>query len=222
MSINFDLKANSREKLGSAESRRLRKFGNIPAVIYDKKGNVEISIPTKEFEKEYYKGNIFTTVINLDIAGKTQKVVAHKIDVNPLSDRPAHVTFLKAEDGTKVKANVSVRFFNREKSPGIKRGGFLHIVTRKIQLICPVDSIPQEVTFDIGTMRVGDKIRSVDLDLPENISFANKNEFNIASIIGRGSKEEEETTSATDGEAGEGEEAAAEEGGEAPKEEAKE
>jgi large subunit ribosomal protein L25 len=222
MSINFDLKANSREKLGSAESRRVRNAGNIPAVIYDTKGNIQVSVPTKEFEKEYYKGGIFTTIINLDIVGKVQKVIAHKVDLNPVTDRPTHITFFKAEDGSKVKASVKVRFFNREKSPGIKRGGFLHIITRKIELVCPVESIPQEVTFDIGEMKVGDKIRSIDLDLPENISFANKKEFNIASIIGRGSKDEEEN--AVTGEAGvavEGE-AATEEGGDADKEESKE
>lgn len=190
MSINFDLKADSREKLGSAESRRIRKSGNIPAIVYDNGNNINISVPSREFEREYYKGNISTTLINLDISGKSKKVVINKIEVDPVTDRPSHITFIKA--GDKVKVKVKVTFFNREKSPGIKRGGFLHITSRKVELLCPVDAIPEELTVDIGKMKVGQKIKNIDLELPKNTSFVNKKEFNIASIIGRGSKEEGE------------------------------
>ena len=200
MSINFDLKADPREKLGSAESRRIRKSGNIPAVIYDNGQNIHISISAKDFEKEYFKGNIFTTIINLDINSKKEKVIANKIDVDPVTDRPDHITFVKASD--KVKAKVRVRFFNREKSPGIKKGGFLHIVTRKVELWCPVEEVPEEITYDIGKMRVGQKVRSIDLDLPANVTFANKKEFNVASIIGRGSKDEEDSSTSTTDNAG--------------------
>jgi large subunit ribosomal protein L25 len=225
MSINFDLKADSREKLGSAESRRLRKSGNIPAIIYGDGNNLNITVPTKEFEREYYKGDIYTTLITLDIAGKTQKVLVNKIDVDPVRDRPTHITFVAATK--EVKAKVKVRFFNREKSPGIKKGGFLHIVTRKIELICPIEEIPTEITFDLSSSKVGDKVRSTDLELPANISFAAKNEFNVGSILGRGSKEEEAPTLNADGteitpEEGIVTEEGAEEAPEGDKEESKE
>ncbi len=114
MSIKFDLNANIREKLGSAESRRIRKSGNIPAVIYDKGVNTQISVPTKDFEKEYFKGNIFTTLITLDIKGKKQDVIVNKIDLDPVKDVPSHITFMKAEDN--VKAKVKVTFFLIEKN----------------------------------------------------------------------------------------------------------
>lgn len=196
MSINFDLKADLRKKLGSAESRRIRKSGNIPAVIYDNGNNVQVSIPSKEFEVEYFKGNIFTTLINLSVNGKNQKVITNKIDLNPVTDRPSHVTFIKAD--SKVKAKVKVNFLNKDKSPGLKRGGFLHITARKIELLCPVDAIPTEITVDIGKMKVGEKIRSGDISLPEKISFVTKKDFNIASITGRGNKEETAETATTD------------------------
>ncbi len=191
MSISFDLKATVRNKLGSAESRRIRKSGNIPASINNGGDNVEISISSREFEREYLKGNIFTTLINLDIEGKSQKVIVDDLYLNPVTDKPSHISFMKAEEGSKVKALVKVSFFNREKSPGIKRGGFLHITARKIKLLCPIEAIPQEIAIDIGKMKVGQKIVSADIELPQNVSFVNKKEFNVASIIGRGSKEEE-------------------------------
>ena len=201
MSINFDLKADIRTQSGSAESRRIRKAGNIPAVIYNGHDeNIQISVPLKEFEREYLKGDILTTLINLDIAGKPQKVIATKIDLDAVTDKPSHISFTKVEDKSNVKAKVKVSFSNREKSPGIKRGGFLHITARKIELLCPADFIPNEVVHDISKMRVGDKIRSIDLILPEKTSFVSKKEFNIASIIGRGSKEDAaEGSEATEG-----------------------
>lgn len=225
MSVNFDLKATTRTKLGSAESRRIRKAGNIPSTINNGGNNVELSVPSKEFEKEYLKGDIFTTLINLDIEGKTQKVIVNKIDLNPVTDRIAHVSFVKA-DSKKVKAKVKVTFFGREKSPGIRKGGYLHITSRKVELLCPVDEIPQEIRVSISKMRVGHKVRSNDVELPENVSFANKNIFNIASIIGRGAKEEEEEVVEVEGEDGateDGESADVDkaEGGEAKADDAK-
>ena len=190
MSIKFDLNANIREKLGSAESRRIRKSGNIPAVIYDKGVNTQISVPSKDFEKEYFKGNIFTTLITLDINGKKQDVIVNKIDVDPVRDIPSHITFMKTEDS--VKAKVKVTFFNREKSPGIKKGGFLNIVKRKVELICPANNIPVEIRVDIGKMSVGDKIKSSNIEIPSDTSFALKGrDFTIGSITGRGSKAED-------------------------------
>lgn len=188
MSINFDLKADLRNKSGSAESRRIRKSGNIPAVIYDNGNNTQVSVPSKEFESEYFKGNIFTTIINLDIAGKASKVITNKIDLDPITDRPSHITFIKAEE--RVKAKVKVNFLNKDKSPGLKRGGFLHITARKVNLLCPVNEVPTEVVVDIAKMRVGEKIRSKDIQLPANVAFVAKKEFNVASITGRGNKED--------------------------------
>jgi large subunit ribosomal protein L25 len=200
MTISFDLKADLRSKLGSSESRRVRKSGGIPAIIYGGKENTNITVPAKEFEREYLKGDIHTTVFNLDINGKKQKAVLNKLDLNAVTDKPSHVTFVEAEEGSKVKVKVKVRFFNREKSPGIKKGGFLHISTRKVELLCPVNEIPEEITYDVSKMRVGNKVVSTDLELPQNISFAQVGAFNIASIIGRGAKEEEGVVNA-DGEA---------------------
>ncbi len=214
MSIKLDLNANIREKLGSSESRRIRKSGNIPAIIYNKGVNTQISVPSKEFEKEYFKGNIFTTLITLIIKGKKQEVVVNKIDIDPVKDIPSHITFIKAEDI--VKARVRVKFFNKEKSPGIKKGGFLNIIKRKVDLLCPANEIPEEIKVNVSKMKVGDNLKSSDLDIPKNTSFTIKDrDFTIASITGRGSKEEEDNNldgTATAADAAEGSEVATEEG----------
>jgi large subunit ribosomal protein L25 len=100
MTATFNLKANSREKVGSAESRRLRKAGLIPAIIHNKGGKaIYISVPVKELEHEYLKGNLFTTVAEIEVNGKKIKAVPHAVELNPVTDRPDHVDFTSYKTG---------------------------------------------------------------------------------------------------------------------------
>ena len=193
MTSNFNLKAISRQTLGSADSRRARKEGNIPSVIHNKNGeNQNILVNSREFEREYFKGNIQTTVVEIELDGKKISVIPHKIEIHPVTDRPIHIDFLPFAKGEKVKVKTKLKFTGRDKSPGIKRGGFLHIALRKIEVICNADQIPETIEIDISKLRVGAKIRSTDLNLPAGVALAEKNVLNIASILGRGAKSDED------------------------------
>ena len=187
------LKAEKREKLGSIANKKIKQQGKIPAVIYQTGENINIAIDAKEFEFEYFKGNSKASLIELELNGKKIKVIAHKIDLDPVSDRPIHVDFLDCEGSSFVKAQPKIKFTNQDKSPGLKKGGFLHVVLRKVSVICDnVTNIPTEIEVNIGSMHVGQKIRAKDLILPEGVRFAKKDTFLIASIIGRVSKSDDE------------------------------
>lgn len=196
----FNLNSISRSLVGSSESRRIRKSGMIPAVIYvkGKENNLFISVDRKEFEHEYFKGNIFTTVTDLNLDGKLIKVLPHKVDLNPVTDRPIHIDFIKVEKSKSVKSKVKLKFVGGDKSPGLKKGGFLHIVLRKVELLCNPDSIPQLVEVNVSTLQVGNKVRAGDIVLPDGVSFSDKSNFLICSIIGRGSKEEQSSEATAD------------------------
>ena len=192
------LKAEKREKLGSSQSRKIKRAGRIPAVIYSKNGNINLSLDGREFEQEYLKGITLTSVIDLELNGKKTKVIAHKIELDPVSDRPVHVDFLNCEDSKVLRAKPKLVFLNQEKSPGLKKGGFLHIVLRRIEVICESEkSIPSQIEIDVGSMQVGNKIRANNLKLPAQVKLAKKDNFLIASIIGRG-KAEDEVAAPTD------------------------
>ena len=122
--------AEKREKFGSSESRRIRKCGRLPAVIYSKEGNVNLSLSVTEFEREYFKGGILTTVAEIEFGGKKIKVIAHKVELDPVSDRPVHVDFLSCEESKSLRAKPKLVFVNQEKSSGLKKGGFLHVAIR--------------------------------------------------------------------------------------------
>lgn len=189
---NVVLKAEKREKLGSLEAKKIRKAGKIPAVIYSAKGNINLAIDAKEFEHEYYKGTSLTSVIELDVAGKKTKVIAHKVELDPVSDHPIHIDFFNCEESKVIKAQPKLNFTNQDKSPGLKRGGFLNIVLRKVSVVCESSkTIPEKIDIDVGSMQVGQKIRGNDLSLPAGVSLLENGKFLVASITGRSTKAEE-------------------------------
>lgn len=186
------LKAEKREKLGSLQNKKIKREGKIPAVIYAKDGNINLSIDAKEFEHEYFKGNAKSSVIELELSGKKIKVIAHNIDLDPVSDRPVHVDFLNCADSKTIKAQPKLNFINQDKSVGLKKGGVLHVVLRKVVVLCDSEaSIPTKIDVDVAALQVGQKIRGSDLVLPKGVKLAKKPSFLIASIIGRVSKSDE-------------------------------
>ena len=193
MTSIFNLKVNTRNSLGSSNSRRIRKSGQIPAIIYNKNGaNSNIVVDGKIFERQYFKGNIFTTPANIELDGKALTIIAHKIELNPVTDRPDHIDFVPLNKNETAKIKTKLNFINKDKSSGLKKGGFLHIVLRKIDVLCTPDLIPDSVDVDVASLKVGDKIWSQNLKLPEGVKLFKKTKFLIASIIGRGTKDDDE------------------------------
>jgi large subunit ribosomal protein L25 len=190
--MSIALKAHKREQVGTASARRIKNQGFIPAVIYDQKGNINLCLDVKEFEHEYFKGTSLTSIIELELDGKKHRVIPHKIELDVVSDRPIHVDFMICDNEKKLRVKPKLVFTNQEKSPGIKKGGLLHIVARRVEVVCDGEkSIPQIIEIDIGAMHLGSKIRAFDLKLPANVKLKRKNNFLIGSIIGRGKSEEE-------------------------------
>jgi large subunit ribosomal protein L25 len=197
--MSIVLKAEVREQVGSLASKKIKRQGLIPAVIYSKEKNINISLNSRDFEQQFFKGVTLTSVIDLEIGNKKTRVIAHKIDLDPVSDRPVHIDFMLCENNKPIRAKPKINFSNQDKSPGLKKGGFLHIVARSLEVFCEGEkSIPQFIEADVGTLHVGSKFRAENLKLPSGVTLLKKGNFLIASIIGRGKSEEEKVvTTAT-------------------------
>ncbi len=191
---SFQLKAQKREKFGSLEARRIKKSGKIPAIVLSKKENLNISIDSKEFEVEFKKGNIQSRVIEIEVDGKKVQSIAKDINLDPVTDRVVHVDFINVGEGEKVRAWPKVEIINRDKSPGIKKGGFLNIRLRKAEVICDETAkIPDTIVIDAEKLKVGDKIRKDDISLEAGVKFATNRNFLFVSITGRGKMSEDAT-----------------------------
>ena len=161
------LDANIRENSTKGQLNTIRNSGNVPAIIYGGKDqNQKISISKKSLKMLIERQNFLSNIITLNVDGKTQNVLPREVKYHILSDEPSHVDFLRVLPGVKIKIEVPVNFINHEKSPGLKRGGVLNIVRRKVELKCPSEKIPENLTLDLDGIDIGEsfKISSVKLE----------------------------------------------------------
>jgi len=185
------LKGEIREQTGSHASKKVKRNNLIPAVIYGKESNTDIAVDLKEFESLYTKGVALTTVVEIDLNGKKVKVIAHKIDLDPVTDRPIHIDFFNCDSNSEIRAKPKLVFSGKEKSIGLKRGGFLNVVLRRVEVVCENSAaIPHEIDIDASKLSIGAKVRSENIELPKGVRFYKKSSFLIASITGRGKSDD--------------------------------
>ncbi len=161
------LEANIRNNSTKGQLNAIRNDGKVPAIIYGGKDqNQKISISKKTLKNLIDKENFLSNIITLSVDGKSQNVLPREVIYHILSDEPVHVDFLRILPGVKIKIEVPVNFINHEKSPGLKRGGVLNIVRRKVELNCPSEKIPKNLTIDLEGIDIGEsfKISSIKLD----------------------------------------------------------
>ena len=149
----------------------LREKGQVPGIIYGGENpNEKISLSKKEVNSLIHKENFLSNVISLNLDGKEQKVLPRDITFDTVTDDPIHVDFLRIVKGAKIILEIPVRFINHETSPGLKRGGVLNIVRRKVELKCPTENIPTELVVDLGGLEIGASIKISFITLPENVT----------------------------------------------------
>ena len=178
------LEANIRDNKTKSQLNLIRANGNVPAIIYGgKEENQKISISKKLLKTLIEKENFLSNIITLNISGKSQNVLPREVKYHIITDEPTHVDFLRVLPGVKIKIEVPVNFINQEKSPGLKRGGVLNIVRRKVELKCPSEKIPESLTLDLDGVDIGSsfKISSVKLD-PEVTPTIQGRDFVIATL----------------------------------------
>ena len=159
--------ANIRNTKTKGELSALRNNGNVPAIIYGGEAqNEKISISKKLLKSLIEKENFLSNIVTLNVDGKSQNVLPKEIKYHIISDEPIHVDFLRVVPGLKIKIEVPVQFINHEKSPGLKRGGVLNIVRRKVELRCPSEKIPESLVIDLDGVEIGEsfKISSINLE----------------------------------------------------------
>lgn len=185
MSKGYTLKAEKRDRVGKGSSRELRRNGLIPAVIYgDKQEPIAISVPYKEVFYKIHGGGFRTTVATIDLDGKKIQVLPKDYQLNPVSDAPVHVDFLRVSAKSVVEVNVPVHFINEEAAPGIKRGGVLNVVRHDVELLAPANAIPEAITVDLTGYEIGDSIHISAVKLPAKVeTVIQDRDFTIATIV---------------------------------------
>ena len=165
-----NLKAIKREITSSGANNKLRSEGLIPAILYGgNDANQNISVQKKDLKNLVNSDTFLSKVLELDIDGKKEKVIPRDVAFHVVSEEPIHIDFMRIVAGKRIVLEIPVKFINHPESPGLKRGGVLNIVRRKVELKCPGENIPNEIIVDLAGTDIGTSIKISSIKLEENV-----------------------------------------------------
>ncbi len=192
MKAAIEIKADLRTNAGKGAARAARRAGQVPVIVYGNgKPNVSLNVDARALANEYFRGGFMSKVVSLKSDGKDIFAIPRDVQLNPVSDKIEHADFLAVDDKSVVKVWVPVHIINSEKSVGVKRGGVLNIVAHRVELLCPVASIPSSLDIDVSALDIGSSVHINSVALPKGVISATKGrDITIASIAGRQKEEE--------------------------------
>lgn len=210
---SITIKGSERESVGKKATKALRNAGMVPCVVYGGDGPISFSAEEIAFKDLVYTPDVHTVVI--DLGGKKVNAILQDIQFHPVTDNILHIDFYQIFDDKEVTMEIPVRTVGN--SRGVRNGGVLRIVNRKLRVKALPENLPDFIEADITDMKIGSKMYTASLESenykimhPENTVICQVRTSRTA-IVDEVEEEEGE----------EGEEAAAEtseEGAEAPAE----
>jgi len=211
MRETLELKAESRSATGKGPAYQTRQKGFTPGIVYGGKDATPqpVMVASRELERQAGTGSFMTTLFMLEVDGKKTRVIPRALQLDPVTDRPVHVDFMRLEKGATITLDIPVRFIGQDVSPGLKRGGTLNIVRHEIELVCPAENIPEYLVGDLSELEINDSLHISSVTLPEGVRPTIKRDFTIASVVAPSGMAEEAAAAAAAAPA-EGEAAAAE------------
>ncbi|MDC3177996.1 50S ribosomal protein L25/general stress protein Ctc [Pelagibacteraceae bacterium] len=179
-----DFKAIERNKdSGSTHSLLIK--GLVPGIIYGKGTEpTKIALEDKLLKKLMGTGSFYSTIIDLNVDGKKEKILPKQLQYHPVTDQLIHFDFLRVLETTKVNVEIPVEFLNQDKCPGLKKGGVLNTVRRLVELTCNASNIPSKLEFDLIQSEIGDAVKISNIQLPEGVvPTISDRDFVIATLV---------------------------------------
>src|SRR6185437_9658385 len=184
MRETLELKAEPRDRLGKGPSYRTRKSGRIPGIVYGGESAPEaVQVDERTLGRLHGTGSLLQTLVMLELSGQKTRVIPRAVQLDPVTDRPVHVDFLRLTPGGRISLDIPVHFRGQENSPGLKRGGVLNVVRHEVALLCPVESIPEFIEGDLSGLDIGDSLHISAFALPEGVKpMIRERDFTVATI----------------------------------------
>ena len=179
------LAATARSGTGKGAARGARREGRIPAVIYGGGEAAEpITLDYRNLNKLIYAGHFLTTIFEIEIDGKKQRVIPRDYQLDPVRDTPQHIDFLRLKPGSFLRVDVPVHFLNQDICPGLKKGGSLNIVANAINMRVPADNIPSAIEVDLAAYDFNESIHFSSLKLPAGCTpTSQEKDSTVATIV---------------------------------------
>jgi large subunit ribosomal protein L25 len=178
------LEAVARPGVGKGAARQARREGLVPGVIYGGGSEPQpISVKYNTLVKQLKAGRFLSTLLNVRVDGADNNVICRAVQRDVVKDLPTHVDFLRLSDRSRIALFIPVEYVNRDKSPGLKRGGVLTEVRPEIELMVTAGDIPEKVVIDLTGAEINDTIHISAVTLPAGATpTITDRDFAIASI----------------------------------------
>jgi large subunit ribosomal protein L25 len=212
----------NRAILGSAESRRLRRHGLVPGVLYGREEPVSISIPERDLRAALTTRGGLNAVLDVVVDnGKTHSSVLKEFQTDKVRGFITHVDLQEVRLDQPIHATVPLTLHGE--SVGVKEGGVLSQVTNELNVEALPMEVPEHLEADVSEMHIGDSLRLSSLVVPDGVKLLDDPEGTVLATVTLPTREEEppaEAEEGVEGEAAEAAEGAAAEGEAEPEAEA--
>ena len=189
--MQFELIANVRNLQGSSASRRLRRAGTVPGIVYggDAAPTV-IETNHKDLLLSLKKEAFHSSIITLNIEGKKEQVLLRDYQMHAYKPLVLHVDFQRVDTTHELHIKVPLHFVNEEAGPGVKlNGGLVNHVATELEIHCLAKDLPEFIEVDLGAMNVGDNIHASQIKLPKGVAVVKHGEDDpivVSIVAGKG------------------------------------
>ena len=195
------IRAEARDRAGKGPARTTRRAGRVPGVLYGEKRDPQLlSVEPRALMTEMQRPGFFARLIEVELANggaaETHRVLPRDVQLDPITDKPIHVDFMRVGGATPIRVEVPVVFENHGMSPGLKRGGLLNVVRHEIELVCPADHIPERIAINLDGLEIGDSIHIHSVVLPPGVKLTITRDFTVATIAAPTAVREEQVAAA--------------------------
>jgi large subunit ribosomal protein L25 len=168
----FEVNAVARDDLGKAATRRLRREGLVPAVLYGgSAGPASVSLRSNELKKQLENEAFYSHLLTVVHGGKKEQVVLKGLQRHPATDAIIHVDFQRASANQMLRMLVPLHFANEENSVGRKAGGAVTHMVNEVAVTCMAKDLPEYIEVDIVNLDIGDTLHLSDLKVPEGVEL---------------------------------------------------
>jgi len=172
MKETFALDAVRRDDLGKGASRRLRREGKVPAIVYGgTEAPLAITIDHNELLKHLEHEAFYSHVLDLSVDGKNNKVILRDLSRHPYKPTIVHADFQRVSETETIRMSVPLHFVNKDTCPGAKAGGIVNIVLTDVEVSCTAANLPEFIEVDMSNCELGESIHLSQIALPAGVSL---------------------------------------------------
>ena len=198
MSAKFELNAEKRDTKGTGASRRLRRAGKVPAVIYG--GGKDVDMVMFDHAPVYHmlENEAFhTSILTVNHAGGSDQAILRDVHMHPFQQQVMHMDLQRVSAKEKIHMSVPLHFSGEEIAPGVKQqGGIVSHLLNELDITCLPHQLPEYLTADVSKLHVGESVHISDLPLPEGVEITaiahGGDDLAVATVIMTGGSAEEE------------------------------